>query len=71
MDRLLKRLEPVILTSRIGPIRARLQRQLNLEVPGLRRFPAHRVRILSAHARRIAPDASVVVMPAVVERRQI
>ena len=71
MDRLLERLEPGVLTSRIGPIRARLQRQLKSAVPGPRRFPAHRIRILPAHARRVAPDALVIVMSAVVERRQL
>ena len=69
MDRLLERLEPGLLRPRIGPIRGRLHQYLDSAVPGLQRFPAHRIRILTAHARRLAPERLARVVSAVIERR--
>lgn len=71
MDMLLERLEPGLLQRQVEPIRGRLQQHLDSSVPGLGRFPAHRIRILSAHARRVAPECLTRVVSAAIERRQL
>ena len=71
MDMLLERLEPGLLQRQVEPIRTRLQQHLDSAVPGLGGFPAHRIRILPAHARRVAPECLTRVVSAAVERRQL
>lgn len=71
MDCLLERLEPGLLKHRIGPIRTRLRQHLASVVPGTQQFPAHRIRILPAHARRVAPDCLANIVLALIERQQL
>lgn len=71
MDMLLEGLEPGLLQQQVEPIRTRLQKHLDSAVPGLGKFPAHRIRILSAHARRVAPERLTRVVSAVIERCQL
>lgn len=71
MADLLQTVQPGMLRAQIGPLRNKVRNLLDQAVGGRQLFPAHRVRILRSHARRIPTANLTKAAAAVVERRQL
>ena len=71
MDHLLKSVQPGMLRRYVDPLRSRLTRILDAGVSGRQRFPAHRVRILRAHARSVSKALFVLAATALIGRNQL
>lgn len=71
MDHLLKGIQPSLLHDRLSALRNRVNEILNAGVGNQQGFPAHRIRILRSHARRVETKHLISTAAAVVERRQL
>lgn len=71
LNELVRNVQPGLLHDLIAPLRDRFQAVLDRGRRRGGRFPAHRFRILRAHARKIEPRVFETAAAAVVERRQL
>ena len=71
MQNIIQQLQPGLLDEFVKPLGTRINELLNKAALSTRPFPAHRFRLLSAHARRAAATTFTAVASALVERRKL
>ena len=71
MDHFIEQLQPGLLHDQVKELRSKIRDLLSAGTRTARRFPADRVRILAAHARRVTNRQLTPVIGALIARRQL